>query len=159
MKRKVGLEKILSLDIIFSQFFTFVEFSCVNFTDQIFILGLFQSARGENGPHPNAIWAWHSLAILTSYLFLVFWASSSQFDNREQPPYGLHFHCAIGRQFWRKLAWPCVIHWKNYPPPPLVKTYQTQLGGQPDSQFLLEFSPVSLERFLIQCRRESLVRN
>ena len=49
------LKKILSLELILSHFFTFVEFSCVNFIDQIFILGLFQSAIREHGPHLDQI--------------------------------------------------------------------------------------------------------
>lgn len=36
------LKNIMSLELILSHFFTLVEFSCVNFIDQIFILGLFQ---------------------------------------------------------------------------------------------------------------------
>ena len=47
--------KKICLEFILSQFFTFVEFSCVNFTNQIFILGLFHSARGDNEPHIDTI--------------------------------------------------------------------------------------------------------
>ena len=69
---KLVFEKILSMEFILSQFFTSVEFSCVNFTNQIFILGLFQASKGENGPHLETIQAWHSLGRLTSCLFSVF---------------------------------------------------------------------------------------
>ena len=48
-------KEIISLEFILSQFFTFVEYSCVNFTDQFFIIDLFQSARGEHGPHQETI--------------------------------------------------------------------------------------------------------
>ena len=123
MKGKVGFQ--------ISQIFTFVEFSCVNFIDQIFIIGLFQLETGKHGPHPEKIRAWHSLKSLTSSLFLVFWVSSSQFYGQEQPPHALHFDYVARSQFWPKLDWPCAMNWKNCIP--LTQPNQIQLGGQLDS--------------------------
>ena len=48
-------KKNLSLELILSHFFTYIEFSCVNFTDQILIQGMFQLAKGGNAPNPNQI--------------------------------------------------------------------------------------------------------
>ena len=53
---KLVFNKILSLELL-SQFFTSIEFSYVNSTDKNFILELFQSTRGEHGPHPETIWS------------------------------------------------------------------------------------------------------
>ena len=114
---------IISLELILSHFFTSNEFSCDNFTDQIFILGQFQSAKGDNGPHPDQIQSGHSLGRLTSYFFSVFRANPSSSGNRYKSPHDVHFHCAFVRHFWPKLAWGCVIHWENWPP--IVKPYLT----------------------------------
>lgn len=45
------LEQIIGMEFILSQFFTFIEFSCVILTDKIFLNSLFQLEFGKPKTH------------------------------------------------------------------------------------------------------------